>query len=91
MAEVVKKGFFQEVYENGVIEGMNKGMTRGITQGRIEEKVNSILTFLQVRFGQVPKYISDELNSRVDLIALQSLFVHIVQCNSIDEVADALK
>jgi len=78
MAEVVKKGFFQEVYENGVIDGVTKG------------KVNSILKLLQLRFKRVPNAIVEELNSRTDLIALESLFELAAQCDSVKEFTEAL-
>ena len=60
-------------------------------QGRIEESINKILKLLQLRFNQVPDEIANELNSRTDLIALDSLFALAFQCKSLDEFANALK
>ena len=79
-----------------IIETINnefilEGFEIGIVQGQLKEKVSDILSVLQIRFGQVPKAISEELCKRTDLIALQSLFVLAVQCDSMDEFADTLK
>jgi len=60
-------------------------------RGRLKEKINDILELLHIRCKQVPDTIVDELKSRTDLIALQSLFVIAAQCNSIEEFTDALK
>ena len=60
-------------------------------RGRLKEKINDILGALRIRHKQVPDSIVDELKGRTDLIALQSLFEVAVQCNSIDEFAEALK
>ena len=74
MAETIQKGIFGQ----------------GVERGKLEEKINKILKLLQIRHKQVPDIIVDELNSRTDLIALESLFEIAAQCNSIDEFADAL-
>ena len=42
-------------------------------------------------FNRVPYAIEVELNSRTDLIALESLFELAAQCNSLNEFAEALK
>jgi hypothetical protein len=83
MAEAIQKGIFQE--------GIEIGEARGKIEGKIEEKVNDILTLLQINFGEVPETISDELSNRTDLVALQSLFVLAAQCKSLDVFANALK
>ena len=66
-------------------------LLEGIEIGKVEEKVNDILKTLRVRHKQVPDSIATELNRRTDLIALESLFEIALQCNTIDEFADALK
>ena len=79
MAETIQKGIIQEGIEIG--EG----------RGRITEKINAIQKLLRFRFSQIPNEIADDLNSRTDLIALDSLFEVAFQCKSIDEFADALR
>ena len=78
MAETIHKSIIQE--------GIEIGETRGELKGRI----CAILALLQIRFGHVPKIVSERLNERTDLIALQSLFEHAAQCDSMDDFADAL-
>jgi len=68
-------------------ETIQKGM---YGQGRLEESINKILKLLRIRFKELPNSVVAELNSRTDLIALESLFEIAAQCNSIDEFADAL-
>ena len=74
MTETVQKGIFSQ----------------GIERGKLEEKINKILKLLQIRHKQVPDAIAAKLNSRTDLIALESLFELAAQCNSIEEFTDAL-
>jgi hypothetical protein len=75
MAETIQKGMFQQ----------------GIERGKVEEKINDIQKLLRFRFSQIPNEIADDLNSRTDLIALDSLFEVAFQCKSMAEFADALK
>ena len=70
---------------------MLEGIAIGEAKGKIKEKVNGILTLLQIHFGEVPETISNELTKRTDLVALQSLFVLAAQCKSLDEFTNALK
>ena len=79
MAEAVQKSIIQE------------GIEIGEARGQLKEKINDILTVLQTRCGQVPSTISEELSSRKDLVALQSLLILASQCNSLDEFSDGLK
>jgi hypothetical protein len=60
-------------------------------QGKIEGIINKILRLLQLRFNQVPDEIASELNTRTDLIALDSLFDLAAQCNTLDEFSNGLK
>jgi hypothetical protein len=78
MVEMIKKGIFQE------------GKAEGKAEGKLQEKVDNILSVLQVRLGEVPESIVNELHRRTDLIALQSLLMIAAQCNSIAEFQDAL-
>jgi hypothetical protein len=78
MAEVVQKSIIQE------------GIEIGEARGRIEEKIKDILKLVQLRVNQIPDEIVDELNSRTDLVALDSLFDLAAQCNSLDEFTKAL-
>jgi len=79
MAEAVQKSIIQEGIEIGKVEG------------KIEEKIKDILKLLHFRFNQVPGEIVDELNSRTDLVALDSLFALAYQCDTLDEFAEGLK
>ena len=60
-------------------------------QGKLEEKIRDTLRLLQLRFGEIPNEIVDELNSRTDMIALDSLFDLAAQCNTWNDFAKALK
>jgi len=81
----------EEIKDRYILEGIEIGEARGEARGQLKEKINDILTVLQTRCGQVPSDISEELNRRKDLVALQSLFILALQCNSSDEFAKALK
>ena len=79
MAEMIKNGIYQQ------------GIEVGEARGQLKEKIKDILKLLQIRFNQIPDVITDELNSRTDLIALDSLFDLAAQCDTLDEFAKALK
>ncbi|MGL6226822.1 MAG: Rpn family recombination-promoting nuclease/putative transposase [Thermoguttaceae bacterium] len=76
MAQTVYKGIFAD----------------GIAQGEVRGEVKSILTILKSRFKtEVPKRIVNELNSRTDEIALQSLVAYAVDCTSLEDFETALR
>ena len=77
----------EEIKDSYILEGIEIGETKG----RIEELIKKIVRLLQLRFNQVPGEITDELNSRTDLVALDSLFDLAAQCKTLDEFAKALK
>jgi len=85
----------ETIKHSTLLEGIEIGTTRGIEigklEGKLEEKVNDILKTLRVRHEQVPDAIVVALSRRTDLIALESLFEVALQCDSINEFADALK
>ena len=60
-------------------------------QGKVEGVINKILRLLQLRFNQVSDEIANELNSRTDLVALDSLFDLAATCTSLDEFTAGLK
>jgi hypothetical protein len=77
--QIMIKSIFDEKFLEGKLEG------------KLEEKVNGILKLLRLRCKRVPKHVIDELNSRTDLIALDSLFEVAAQSNSIKEFEEALR
>ena len=79
MAETIQKGIIQE------------GIEIGEARGEVRGKINAIQKLLRIRFKHVPDQVADELNSRTDLIALESLFEVAYQCQSLDEFSEALK
>jgi len=81
----------ETIRHSTLLEGIEIGKHEGKLEGKLEEKVNDILKTLRLRHKQVPDAIVTELNRRTDLIALESLFETAVQCNTIDEFAEALK
>jgi len=87
MIETIKHSTLLE----GIEIGEARGEARGEERGRVTEKINAILKTLRHRHEQVPESIIAELNSRTDLIALESLFEVALQCKTINEFADALK
>jgi predicted transposase YdaD len=68
-----------------------RGEVRGEARGKIEGKKETILDILEVRFGKVPKAISNTVNSYSDLTALQSLSVFAKTCVSLDEFKESLR
>ena len=76
-----------EIKDSYILEGIEIGEARG----QLKEKVKDISKLLQIRFNQVPDEIANELNSRTDLVALDSLFDLAAQCKTLEEFAEGLK
>ena len=74
-----------------ILQGYEIGKAQGELQGELKRSIHNILKLLRLRFKRVSHAIEEELNSRTDLIALESLFELAAQCDSLDEFADALK
>jgi len=68
-------------------ELMLEGEVRGILKGKKE----TILRFLEGRFGKVPKIVRDAVNSYSDSTALNSLSEFAGSCKSLDEFKDSLR
>ena len=77
----------EEVYWNSFIQ---KGIELGGARGELKGRIQTILTYLRFRFGDVPDRIVAALNRRTDPIALESLVALTAQCDSLEEFADAL-
>ncbi|MDR3182507.1 MAG: hypothetical protein LBT89_06235, partial [Planctomycetaceae bacterium] len=69
----------------GEERGIALGIVRGEERGAIREKANAVITVLSARFQTVPRTIQDNIKSYTDLIALDSLLVAAVTCESIKD------
>ena len=74
----------------GKAEGKVEGRVEGRVEGKVEGKAELILTFLRKKFHRVPKRIENAIRSMVDPTALESLAVHILDCQSLEEFEKAL-
>jgi len=71
---------------------MSQMIQKGLfNQGRNEGKIEDIVRLLRIRFNQISDEIVDELNSRTDLVALDSLFDLAVQCDTFNEFCRCLE
>jgi hypothetical protein len=88
MAEVIRKGIFQQGFETGVVEGRAEGVAKGKAEGVL---IGKLLNTLEVRFNEVPKEIEAAVSKMTDPVALQSWVAFAKACQSLDEFANALK
>jgi hypothetical protein len=76
-------------------EKFDEGVAVGEARGEAKEKTNTgrdmVLTFVQAKFGRVPKEVKKAILAMTDPIALKSLAAHAGHCETIDEFAEALK
>ena len=61
-----------------------------VAKERVVAKAESVLTALRTRFNKVPKNIEKTILAMSDSIALESLHVHAIQSNTLDEFAEGL-
>jgi len=85
-----RKQEYLDMIETVRNEFVLQGYEIGKAQGELKRSIHAILKLLRIRFDWVPVSIEEELNSRTDLIALESLFELAAQCDSLAEFADAL-
>lgn len=79
-------------YTKGKSEGKREGKLDGLAEGEVKGQVNSILTLLKTNLKkQVPQHIVDALQTRTDLIALESLLITAARCRSFEEFEKELK
>ena len=62
-----------------------------VAEGIVIGRVGGIITFLQVRFGKLPKSTSDAIHAITDPKALEKLTKLAAKCESLDDFNKALK
>ncbi|MCI5149405.1 MAG: hypothetical protein D3916_08460 [Candidatus Electrothrix sp. MAN1_4] len=67
--------------EKGVLQGMQQGRTRG----HLEKAQEDVLEVLDVRFGDVPFAMKEEILYCNDLSRLNKAFRHALLITSVDE------
>jgi predicted transposase YdaD len=80
----------QKMATSTMQELLLEGEAKGEAKGKVQGKRDAVLDCLTARFGNVPKAISDVVNSYNDLTALTSLVVLASTCKSLDEFKDGL-
>ncbi|EIJ41990.1 hypothetical protein BegalDRAFT_1087 [Beggiatoa alba B18LD] len=53
--------------EQGIQRGIERGMERGIEQGQQKEKRRDVLTILEIRFGELPVSLVEQINVITDI------------------------
>ncbi len=76
------KTIFEEKYDQGVAEGEARGKAEG--------KAEAVLTFLRVRFNQVPQEVEDAIRKMNDPTALDSWTAHAATCKTLEEFEKAI-
>ena len=74
----------------GVAEGMAKGKAEGMTEGLSAGQIKSILTFLEIRFGEVPPALRKKVRHVKDEGHLEALVKSAATCQSLKEFQKAL-
>lgn len=74
-------------YYSGLSAAKKEGVAIGIAQG----KADIVLTLLRNKFTKVPKRIENAIRSMTDPTALESLAVHVLHCQSLEEFEKALR
>jgi len=63
----------------------------GETKGRAEGKAETVLTLLRAKFRRIPKEIEKSVCQMINPIALDSLAVYVLHCDTMDEFVAAIK
>ena len=75
----------------GRAEGKAEGRVEGKAEGKTEALRNSILTFLQTRFGLVQKRTESLINRQTDISILYFMVREAALCSSLKDFVDAVK
>ncbi|MDR0392277.1 MAG: Rpn family recombination-promoting nuclease/putative transposase [Planctomycetaceae bacterium] len=81
---------FMSTLAEEYFKGMEEGKVEGIIEGKIEGRVSTILKILNNRFKKIPNSISRSLSLYTDSIALDSLAMLALDCETLDEFEQAL-
>lgn len=58
----------------GRSEGKNEGKLEGKLEGKIEGKIEGLIELLEIRFGEIPKPLRDELLQIKSIVAVDALY-----------------
>ncbi|MDR2762790.1 MAG: Rpn family recombination-promoting nuclease/putative transposase [Planctomycetaceae bacterium] len=85
-AEGITKGMTK-----GITKGIAEGITKGIVKGKIEAMLESVISILDVKFGEISETFRKPLNAIIDVDSLQELIQIAKKCDAIDEFNKELK
>jgi hypothetical protein len=80
----------QQLRQEGRIEGREEGELKGRADGRIEERRQSVLEALDLRFGPIPDGLRDSLNAIADPEKLRALLRAAIVSDSLESFAASL-
>ena len=76
------KTIFDEKYDAGMVDGE--------ARGKADAGRNMVLKALRTKFKKVPKHIEQAVLAKSDPIALESLLVHAIDSDTLDDFAEGL-
>ncbi|MCI5193034.1 MAG: transposase, partial [Candidatus Electrothrix sp. AU1_5] len=70
--------------EEGILQGISKGIEQGRTRGQLEKAQEDVLEVLEVRFGNVPFRVKEEVILCNDLTRLNKAHRHALLIAAVD-------
>ena len=89
VGELFVQGWLEKGLEKGREEGMEKGREKGREEGVLFAR-KQVIKLLKHKFGFVPEEIQQNIQTRNDLVALESLMDGVLCANSLEEFAKEL-
>ena len=86
----IPKSEIDEMVLSFLEEAEAKAEAKGEARGEAKGKISSILTFLEVHFGEVPESVRERLTGITDLERLNELVARAAAAKSLDEFIRAL-
>ena len=75
-------------YNSDVDGAMEKGLAQGRDEGVLEGRILTLLSFLQRRFGKLPKKLMERIGQLTDQEQIEELTFYVPNCRTLKEFAE---
>jgi predicted transposase YdaD len=89
-AEKMATTMYEAIQREGEAKGLAEGLAKGKAEGKAEGKTESVLTVLELRFGEVPAVLQKKLKNLQDIERIEEITKLAVTSQNLKEFQKAL-